>query len=406
MKTIKDISIADKRVLIRVDFNVPLNARGNITDDTRILSALPTLRYALEQNSKLIIASHLGRPKGQVDPKFSLMPVARRLGELLGKTVKMAPDSIGPKVQDLVASLEQGGILLLENLRFYAQEQQNDDDFAKELAGLCDVYINDAFAVSHRVNASVVAVVHHAPVSAAGLLLQKELDYFKLAMDQPKRPLVAIVGGAKVSSKLAALQNMLQKVDKLIIGGAMANTFLRSKGYDLGKSRVEEDLVEVAGSILKTAADQGVQVYLPVDAVAAAEFDADAKNSIFTLSEIPSDWMVLDIGPETSSIYSKALNNAGTIVWNGPMGVFEMEAFSRGTFSLAKSVAGSDALTIIGGGDTDAAVHRSGDTDRITYMSTGGGAFLALLEGRKLPGAAALDGAEYGQVGTTLKSER
>jgi len=391
MKTIKEISIAEKRVLIRVDFNVPVDAKGNITDDTRIRSALPTLHYALEQNAKLIIASHLGRPKGQVNPGFSLLPVAGRLSELLGKTVQMAPDSIGPEVQGLVAGLEPGGIVLLENLRFYSQEQQNDDNFAKELADLCDVYINDAFAVSHRVNASVVGVVRHAPLSAAGLLLKKELDYFKLAMDQPKRPLVAIVGGAKVSSKLAALQNMLRKVDKLIIGGAMANTFLRSKGYGLGKSRIEEDLVEVAGSVLKTAAAQGVQVYLPVDTVAAAEFDADAENNICTLPEIPSDWMVLDIGPETSSLYSNALDNAGTIVWNGPMGVFEMEAFSKGTFALVKSVAESDAMTIIGGGDTDAAVHRSGETDRITYMSTGGGAFLALLEGKKLPGAAALE---------------
>ncbi|OQY06822.1 MAG: phosphoglycerate kinase [Desulfobacteraceae bacterium 4572_123] len=391
MRTIKEIPIAGKRVLIRVDFNVPLDADGNITDDTRIMSALPTLHYALEQDAKLIIASHLGRPKGQVDPGFSLLPVAGRLSELLGKTVEMAPDSIGPQVQSLVDGLEPGGVVLLENLRFYAQEQQNDDDFAKELAALCDVYINDAFAVSHRVNASVVGVVRHAPESAAGLLLKKELDYFKLAMDQPKRPLVAIVGGAKVSSKLAALRNMLRKVDTLIIGGAMANTFLRSKGYKLGRSRIEEDLVEVAGSVLKTAAAQGVQVYLPVDAVAAAEFDADAENNIFTLPEIPSDWMVLDIGPETSSLYANALDNAGTIVWNGPMGVFEMEAFSKGTFALVKSVAESDAMTIIGGGDTDAAVHRSGEIDRITYMSTGGGAFLALLEGKKLPGVAALD---------------
>lgn len=390
MKTIKEISIAEKRVLIRVDFNVPLDARGNITDDTRILSALPTLRYALAQNSKLIIASHLGRPKGRVNPDLSLLPVAGRLGELLGKPVRMAPDSIGPEVRDLVSGLEPGGIVLLENLRFYGQEQENDDEFAKELAGLCDVYINDAFAVSHRVNASVVAVAHHAPVSAAGLLLLKELDYFKLAMDKPARPLVAVVGGAKVSSKLAAIQNMLRHVDKLIIGGAMANTFLKSRGYDLGKSRVEEELVEVAGSVLKQAAAKDVQVYLPVDAVAAAEFDADAENGVFTLSEIPSGWMVLDIGPETSSLYSKALDNAGTIVWNGPMGVFEMDAFSRGTFSMVKSVAESDALTIIGGGDTDAAVHRSGDAGRMSYISTGGGAFLALLEGRELPGVAAL----------------
>ena len=394
MKTIKEIDIAQKHVLVRVDFNVPLDAAGNITDDTRILSALPTLRYALAQKAKVIIASHLGRPKGQVNPAFSLLPVARRLGELLGTPVQMAPDVIGPKVQAMVNRLAPGDILLLENLRFYAQEQQNDDDFARSLADLCDVYVNDAFAVSHRVNASVVAVVRHAPVSVAGLLLQKELDYFKLAMDQPKRPLVAIVGGAKVSSKLAAIQNMLGHVDKLIIGGAMANTFLKSKGYALGRSRVEEDLVEVAGAVLKTAGAKGVQVFLPVDAVAAAAFDADAENSVFPLSEIPSDWMVLDIGPETSVLYSNAISDAGTIVWNGPMGVFEMAAFGKGTFSLVKSVAASDALTIIGGGDTDAAVHSSGDAHRMSYISTGGGAFLALLEGKQLPGAVALDNAE------------
>jgi len=290
----------------------------------------------------------------------------------------------------MVNRLAAGDILLLENLRFYAQEEQNDDDFARSLADLCDVYVNDAFAVSHRVNASVVAVARHAPVSVAGLLLQKEIDYFKQAMDQPKRPLVAIVGGAKVSSKLAAIQNMLGHVDKLIIGGAMANTFLKSKGYALGRSRVEEDLVEVAGAVLKTAAARGVQVFLPVDAVAAAAFDADAKNSVFTLSEIPADWMVLDIGPETSVLYSNAISDAGTIVWNGPMGVFEIPAFAEGTMKIAHTIADSSAVSIVGGGDSVSAVHKAGISDKISHISTGGGASLELLEGKTLPGLAAL----------------
>ena len=394
MKTIKEIPITGKRLFIRVDFNVPLDAEQKIQDDTRILSALPTLQYALAQNARVIIASHLGRPKGQVRPEFSLQPVAERLGTLLGRTVAMAPDCIGPLVQDRVATLQPGEVLLLENLRFHAGEQANDPVFAAALAECCDVYVNDAFAVSHRAHASVVGITAHVPAACAGLLLTKEIDYFNKAMDRPERPLVAIVGGAKVSSKLAALQNMLRHVDKLIIGGAMANTFLKHKGHDLGRSKVEEDLVAVAGEVMAEAAEKGIELYLPVDAVAARELSADAEAKIMRLSEIPPDWMVLDIGPETSARYREALAGAGTIVWNGPMGVFEMEAFSHGTFSLVKAVADSSALTIIGGGDTDVAVHRSGETEKISYISTGGGAFLALLEGKTLPGVAALTGAE------------
>jgi len=391
MKTIKSLDISGKRVFVRVDFNVPLDAYQNITDDTRIKAVLPTLKYGLDHNAKLIVASHLGRPKGKVVPEFSLKPVAKRLGRLLEHEVIMASDCIGPEVDNLVADMQPGDIVLLENLRFHAEEQANDDAFAQRLAALCDVYINDAFAVSHRSNASVVAITRHVASSGAGFLLQKELDYFKKAMAEPQRPLVAIVGGAKVSSKLGALQNMLQHVNKLIIGGAMANTFLKSQGYHLGQSKVEDDLVEFAGKVLKTAMAKGIRVYLPVDAVVASAFDAKAQMKMVPVQEIPDDWMVMDIGPATSRLYAEALYDAKTIVWNGPMGVFEMDAFSRGTMAMVDCVANSHALTIVGGGDTDVAVHRAGEMDRITYISTGGGAFLTLLEGKPLPAVVALE---------------
>jgi len=391
MKTIKSLDISGKRVFFRVDFNVPLDAYQNITDDTRIKAVLPTLKYALDHNAKLIVASHLGRPKGKVVPEFSLEPVAKRLGRFLGQDVTMAPDCVGDQVSALVAGMQPGDIVLLENLRFHAEEQENDDAFAQRLAELCDVYINDAFAVSHRNNASVVAITRHAPLSGAGFLLQKELDYFKKAMAEPRRPLVAIIGGAKVSSKLGALENMLLHVNKLIIGGAMANTFLKSQGYELGRSKVEDDLVAVAGKVLQMAKDNGIKVYLPVDAVVASEFDAKAQMKMVPMQEIPDSWMVMDIGPATSRLYAEALYDAKTIVWNGPMGVFEMDAFSRGTMAMVDCVANSHALTIVGGGDTDVAVHKAGETDRITYISTGGGAFLTLLEGKPLPAVAALE---------------
>jgi len=394
METIKYISLEGQRVFIRVDFNVPLDEHQNITDDTRIRSVLPTIQYALDHRAKVIIASHLGRPKGQVVPEMSLAPVAKRLGRLIEKDVRMAPDCIGPDVRALVDSLDEGDVLLLENLRFHSAEQANEDEFARNLAELCDIYINDAFAVSHRENASVHAITRFAPVCAAGFLLQTELDYFRKAMADPQRPLVAIVGGAKVSSKLGALENMLMKVDKIIVGGAMANTFLKSRGLAMGNSRVEEELMGNAADIMQAAADRGIHFYLPVDFVVASELDERAQTKIVPANEIPASWMALDIGPATSLLYSEALYDAKTVVWNGPMGVFEMDAFSRGTMSLVHSVANSYAMTIVGGGDTDVAIHKSGETDRITYISTGGGAFLRLMEGKPLPAVAALEEAQ------------
>ncbi len=390
MRSIKGLDVSGKKVLVRVDFNVPMDTHQNITDDTRIRSVLSTLRYVLDHNGSLIIMSHMGRPKGKVVPELSLAPVAKRLGRLLQQNVKMAPDCIGPDVKKMVDEMGSSDILLLENLRFYSGEQANEDDFARELASYCDIYINNAFAVSHREHASVAAITKFAPQSAAGFLLIKELDYFHSAMDSPRRPLVAIVGGAKVSSKLGALRNMLNRVNKFIIGGAMANTFLKSQGFNLGKSMVEEDLVEEAGEIMKRAIGEGIKFYLPVDAVVASEIDPKAESKIVPIQEIPEDWMALDIGPASSRLFAEVLEDAKTIVWNGPMGIFEMDAFSRGTVSMVHSVANSYALTIVGGGDTDVAVHSTGQSDRFSYISTGGGAFLYLMEGKTLPGVAAL----------------
>ncbi len=391
MKKIQDIDLAGKRVFIRVDFNVPYDQYQNITDDSRIRGVLATLNYALDRDAKLIIASHKARPEGKVVPIHSLAPVAKRLGRLLKKKIIMAPDCIGPEVRELISNMGIGDVMLLENLRFHPGEQKNDEAFAKELATLFDVYLNDAFAVSHRVNASVEAIVKYTKIAGAGFLLQKEIDFFKRAIANPSRPLVAIVGGAKVSSKLDALENMLHHVDKLIIGGAMANTFLASLGYDLGKSKIERGLVEVAGSVIKKAKEKGIKLYAPVDAVIAQEIDSRASTMIAPIQEIAADWMALDIGPATSLLFSEVLYDAKTIIWNGPMGVFEIDAFSRGTLAMVSAVANSYALSIIGGGDTDVAVARAGETERISYISTGGGAFLALLEGKTLPAVAALN---------------
>jgi phosphoglycerate kinase len=393
MKTIANLDVAGKRVFCRVDFNVPLSEKQEITDDARIRAVLPTLQHIIENQGRLILASHLGRPKGDRVDKFSLAPVAERLSSLLQREVKMAPDCIGPEVANMVSQMVPGDIVLLENLRFHKAEQENDPEFAKQLAALCDVYVNDAFAVSHRANASVEAIVAHVGEAAAGLLLQKEIDFFQKAMANPKRPLVAVVGGAKVSSKLMALTNMLKHVDKVIVGGAMANTFLKAKGFDVGKSKIEEDLIEAADEIMKNATAKGIKFYLPVDVVVAEAFDQHAATRTVSIQEIPEGWMALDIGPATSLVYSQALNNAKTIVWNGPMGVFEMEPFSHGTMAMSHSIADADALTIVGGGDTDAALHQAGETKRVSYISTGGGAFLSLLEGKELPAVAALQAA-------------
>ena len=391
MRSIKDLDVSGKKVLVRVDFNVPFDENGNITDDIRIREVLPTLRYVLDKGGILILMSNLGRPKGKKNPEFTLSPVAAYLNAIFKGRVKMAPDCIGPEVKKMVDALQAGDILLLENLRFYPDEEKNDDAFAKELASLCDIYVNNAFAVSHRAHASVSAITKYAPQSVAGFLLITELEYFHAAMENPRRPLAAVVGGAKVSSKLGALKNMLNRVDKLIIGGAMANTFLKSQGFAVGKSLVEEELIPEAAEILHQASQKGVKVYLPVDAVVAARIDAKAESKIVPIQEIPADWIALGIGPASSRLFAEALDDAKTIVWNGPMGMFEMDAFCQGTVSMVHSIANAHALTIVGGGDTDVAVHSTGQSDRFSYISTGGGAFLYLMEGKILPGVAALD---------------
>jgi phosphoglycerate kinase len=390
MKSIKDVDIVGKIVLVRVDFNVPLSGNGEVADDTRIQAVMPTLSYVLGQEATLIVASHLGRPKGAVRPEFSLKPVAERLAVLLGQSVKFSEACVGPVAQEAVASLAAGEVLMLENLRFDPGEQKNDDDFALELSQLCDVYVNDAFAVCHRANASVEAITRHVPLCAAGMLLDKELTYFERAMGNPERPLAAIVGGAKVSSKLAALKNMLQRVDKILIGGAMANTFLAASGVDMGASKIEADLIQAATNILAKAQKNGVALLLPADVVAAKNLDAEHADGSFAVEAMPANLMALDIGPHTTQLYAKALADARTVIWNGPMGVFEKAPFSSGTRAMVDCVAGLDALTIVGGGDTNAAVQAAGRAGDFSYVSTGGGAFLTLMEGNPLPAVEAL----------------
>ena len=394
MKNIRDIDIKDKKVLIRVDFNVPLDDKGQITDETRIREALPTIRYALEQQAGVIICSHLGRPKGKRLPEFSLAPAARRLAQLIEKPVRLLPDCVGAEVENMVAAMRPCDVLMLENLRYHAEEQKNDEQFSRNLAALADVYVNDAFAVSHRADASVVGVTMFCPQCVAGFLLQKEMDFFHRSVSDPVRPLVAIIGGAKVSGKLTALVNLMNKVDAMIIGGAMANTFLKSQGYEIGKSLVEDELLETAANLLRDAAKRGVKIYLPVDCVAAEKFAPDARSMVVPIQDIPAEWMALDIGPATTILFGEALDRARTILWNGPMGAFEMDAYARGTMALVQRVATSHALSIVGGGDTNAAVHKAGWAEDISYMSTGGGAFLMLMEGKELPGVAALDAKE------------
>ena len=390
MKTLKDLELAGKRVLVRVDFNVPMNDQGEITDDLRIRTVLPTLRYLVEAGARVIICTHRGRPKGQRVEAFSLAPVAALTAALIGRPVPLAPDCIGPEVEAAVAALKDGDCLMLENLRFHPEEEKNDAAFSRQLAALADVYVNDAFAVSHRAHASVVGVTAHVREKAAGFLLQKEMEYFQRAIGTPQRPLIAIVGGAKVSGKLQALQNMLGRVDRMIIGGAMANTFLKSQGYDVGASKVEDDLLDTARDLLVQARAKGVKVYLPVDVIAADRFASDAVIKQVTIQDIPKNWMALDIGPASVVLFNEALADARTIVWNGPMGAFEMDAYARGTMALAHTVASSHALSVTGGGDSNAAVKQSGEAENISYMSTGGGAFLMLMEGKELPGIKAL----------------
>ncbi|MBI4766366.1 MAG: phosphoglycerate kinase [Deltaproteobacteria bacterium] len=391
MQYLNELDIENKRLLIRVDFNVPLDKNLNITDDNRIRGVLPTISYALDKKAKVILCSHLGRPKGKPVPEMSLAPVARRLSSLVKKEVPLAPDCVGPEVKRMAEKMKPGDILLLENLRFHPEEEKNDEAFGQGLAELCDIYINDAFAAAHRAHASVAAVVKYAKVSAAGFLMKDELKFFHQSMENPVRPLVAVIGGAKVSSKLGALENLLSRVDKMVIGGAMANTFLKGAGNEVGKSLVEDDLVGRSRDIIEKAKELGVKFYLPVDCLVGDKFEAQAETRITTVQEVPKDWMILDIGPASSLLFSEVLENAGTIIWNGPMGAFEMEAFSRGTMAMVQTLAGSKALTVVGGGDTDVAVHKAGQAGKISYISTGGGAFLELLEGKQLPGILALE---------------
>ena len=391
MKFIDEVDIRGKRVLFRFDFNVPLDNNLTITDDTRIRAVLPTLNHALDENVRIIIMSHLGRPKGKRTPSFSLAPVAKRLSRLLGKPVTLADDCVGPDVMKLVEAMNPGDVVMLENLRFHPEEEKNDEHFARELARLADVYIDDAFGNAHRSHASNVGITRFVKTCAAGFLIKKELNYLIRAVEKPARPFVAIIGGSKVSGKLEALVTLVEKVDKLIIGGGMAFTFLKAQGHEVGQSIVEDDLIGKALEIMETARKLGVKFYLPVDCVMAESRSDDAESKIVPVQEMNGHWMGLDIGPATITLFTEAISNAKTIIWNGPMGVFEIDAFSRGTSAMVHSVANSYALTIVGGGDTDVAVHKTGESDKITFISTGGGASLELLEGKVLPAIRALE---------------
>jgi phosphoglycerate kinase len=388
--SIRDLSLTGKKVFIRVDFNVPLDENRNITEDTRIRAAIPTIKYALDQGAAVVLASHLGRPKAKRQPEFSLAPVAKRLAELLKKDVEFLDDCIGDPVKQALKAMKPGEVILLENVRFYPGEEKNDPEFARQLAEGLDCVVNDAFGTAHRAHASNVGITKYLAPAAAGFLMEKEIQYFGQAIDNPQRPFVAILGGAKVSGKLEVINNLLQKVNKIIIGGGMMFTFLKSMGHEIGKSLVEEDLVGVAGDVLKTAKEKGIKLYLPVDCIVADKFDAAAVTQLVSVQEIPRDWMGLDIGPESVKLFSEALKDAKTIIWNGPMGVFEMEAFRKGTVELAQIVANSRAVSIIGGGDTVSAIQIAGVSEKVSFISTGGGASLELLEGKELPGITAL----------------
>ena len=389
-RIIEDVQLRGKRVIIRADYNVPLDDSLQITDDTRIRSTLPTINRAVDEGAKVILCSHLGRPKGRFDPKFSLAPVAKRLQRLLGKEVIFAPDCIGAAVEGLVAKMQPGDVMLLENLRFHPEEEKNDDGFSKALVSLADVYINDAFGAAHRAHASTVGITKYIPEAAAGYLLKKEIEYLEGAVENPVRPFVAILGGAKVSGKIGVIENLGKKVDKVIIGGGMAFTFLKAMGLEIGQSLVENDMLDFAKGVQDHAFSSGVKFYLPVDCVVAASREPGAETKIVPVQEIPKGWYGLDIGPASVKLFSEAVQDAKTILWNGPMGMFEVDAFARGTLAMAHSVANAYALTIVGGGETALAIHRAGESESISFISTGGGAALELLEGKTLPGLAAL----------------
>jgi phosphoglycerate kinase len=388
--SIRDLDLSGKRVFMRVDFNVPLNDAGAITDDTRIRASLPTIQYAVERGARLILASHLGRPKGKPNPKYTLRPAATRLAELLGKPVAFGVDCVGAQVEKEAASLQDGDVLLLENVRFHAEEEKNDPEFSRQLAAVAQVYVNDAFGSAHRAHASTEGITRYLSPAAAGLLMEKELEYLSKAVENPARPYVAIVGGAKVSDKIDLLQNLLKFADSILIGGAMAYTFLKAQGVEVGLSRVEEDKLDLAKELLASAESRGVKLLLPSDHVVAEKLDKDAVAENVGTGNIPANRMGLDIGPVTRAAYAQEIARAKTIVWNGPMGVFEIEQFAQGTVVIAQAVAASLAVSIVGGGDSVAAVHKAGVEAKISHISTGGGASLEFLSGLTLPGVAAL----------------
>jgi len=391
-KTIKDLDVKGKRVLVRCDFNVPMDENLNITDDRRIRSSLPTINYLIENNAKVILMSHLGRPKGEPSPKYSLEPVAKRLSELLDKKVVFAKDDrvVSDSVREIVFNMKEGEVVLLENTRFRKEETKNGEDFAKELASLGDLYVNDAFGTCHRAHASNVGISNILP-SAVGFLVEKEITVMGNALEKPERPFLAILGGAKVSDKIGVIDNLLNKVDSIIIGGGMAYTFFKAQNYEIGTSIVEEDKLELARELMKKAEEKGVKLLLPVDIVVASEFSNDAEYKTVTIDKIPEDMMGMDMGEESIKAFTEEIKKAKTIVWNGPMGVFEMENFKKGTDAIAKAMAEANAITIVGGGDSASAVEKAGYSQNMTHISTGGGASLEFLEGKILPGIAAID---------------
>ena len=388
-KTVKDIDLKGKKVFVRCDFNVPMDENQNITDNTRIVAALPTIKYLLEQNCKLILASHLGRPKGEFKPEFSLAPVAKELSKLLGQEVIMAKDVIGEDAMTKAANLKEGEILLLENVRFHKEETDNDPEFCKKLASMAEVYVNDAFGTAHRAHASTTGIASYLP-AVSGFLIEKELKFLGNAVNNPERPFVAILGGAKVSDKIGVIDSLLEKVDTLMIGGGMAYTFFKAQGYEVGNSICEMDKLDLAKEAMEKAKQKGVKFMLPVDTKVGKEFKPDTESKIVSYTEIPAEWEGFDIGPETIKMFEEELRKAKTVVWNGPLGLFEFDQFAIGTNSIAKVLSEIDATTIIGGGDSAAAVKKAGLEDKMTHISTGGGASLEFLEGKKLPGIEAL----------------
>ncbi|MGN7176079.1 phosphoglycerate kinase [Cytobacillus sp. SAFR-174] len=389
-KSVKDVELKGKRVFCRVDFNVPMK-EGQVTDETRIKAALPTIEYLMNQGAKVILASHLGRPKGSVVEELRLTPVAKRLSELLGKEVKKADEAYGDSVKAMVDALSEGEVLLLENVRFYAGEEKNDPELAKAFAELADVYVNDAFGAAHRAHASTEGIAHHLP-AVSGLLMEKELDVLGKALSNPERPFTAIIGGAKVKDKIGVIENLLEKVDNLIIGGGLAYTFVKANGHEVGKSLLEEDKIDLGKSFMEKAKEKGVNFYMPVDVVVADDFSEEANIKTVAIEEIPSDWEALDIGPKTRDIYSDVIQNSKLVIWNGPMGVFELNKFAGGTRAVAEALAeANDTYSVIGGGDSAAAVEKFHLADRMSHISTGGGASLEFMEGKALPGVVALN---------------